>query len=196
MPEIKDNTKNEIEKETTVAKPKGKRAAAKTTKATSEKAPEIEKARVFEKEDLIPCMSVTTGELIYHEDWSKSHTRYEWMQYGDVTEVEYQDLKAMLARKSDYLLYPYFIVTDEDFLKQNPKLQEVTNQFYGLDDPKSFFDKTPDALESFLNNASEGVRDAAKTAAIKLIKEGELDSVRIIKTIDKTLDTEFAKLVL
>lgn len=185
MPEINDNTKNEIEKETATAKSKGKRAAAKATKA-----------RVFEKEDLIPCMSVITGELIYHEDWSKSHTRYEWMQYGDVTEVEYQDLKAMLARKSDYLLYPYFIVTDEDFLKQNPKLQEVTNQFYGLDDPKSFFDKSPDALESFLNNASEGVRDAAKTAAIKLIKEGELDSVRIIKTIDKTLDTEFAKLVL
>lgn len=198
MPEIKDNTENEIEKEATATKPKRKRTTAKTTKAASEKAPKVEKApeRVFDKEDTIPCMSVTTGELIYHEDWSKSHTRYEWMQYGDITEVEYQDLKAMLARKSDYLFYPYFIVTDEDFLKQNPKLQEVTNQFYGLDDPKSFFDKSPAALESFLNSASEGVRDAAKTAAAKLIKDGELDSIRIVKTIDNTLGTEFAKLVL
>lgn len=193
MPEIKDNTENEIEKETTAVKPKRKRTTAKTTKAASEKAPEV---RVFDKEDLIPCMSVTTGELVYHEDWSKSHTRYEWIQYGDVTEVEYQDLKAMLARKSDYLFYPHFIVTDEDFLKENPKLQDVTNQFYGLDNPRNFFDRSPVSLEAFLNSAPEGVKDAAKTAAAKLIKDGELDSIRIVKTIDSTLGTEFAKLVL
>ena len=102
----------------------------------------------------------------------------------------------MLARKSDYLFYPYFIVMDEDFLKENPQLQEITNQFYGLDDPRSFFDKTPDALESFLNSAPEGVKDAARTAAAKLIKDGQLDSIRIVKTIDKSLGTEFAKLVL
>ena len=29
-----------------------------------------------------------------------------------------------------------------------------------------------------------------------LIKDGQLDSIRIVKTIDKSLGTEFAKLVL
>lgn len=191
MPETnKTNTENAVE-EKTAAKSTAKRT--RTKKATPKPEP---KARVFDKEELIPCMSVTTGELIYHETFAKSRTRYEWLQYGEITDVEYQDLKAMLARKSDYLFYPYFIVMDENFLKENPQLQEITNQFYGLDDPRSFFDKTPDALESFLNNAPEGVKDAARTAAAKLIKDGQLDSIRIVKTIDKSLGTEFAKLVL
>lgn len=193
MPETnKTNTENAVEEKATTKSTAKRTRTKKTTPAPKEEP----KARAFDKEDLIPCMSVTTGELIYHESFSKSRTRYEWLQYGDVTEVEYQDLKAMLARKSDYLFYPYFIVMDEDFLKENSQLQDVTNQFYGLDNPRNFFDKTPVALEAFLNSAPEGVRDAAKTAAAKLIKDGELDSIRIVKTIDKTLGTEFAKLML
>lgn len=182
---VKDKEAVEKNTETAPKKAPGRKA---TTKRTPKK-------KVFDKEELIPCMSVTTGLLILNETSTKSHTRYEWLQYGDITDVEYQDLKTMIARKSDFLFYPYFIIMDEDFLKENERLKEVSEHFYGLDDPYSFFDRPPEVLKTFLANAPEGVRDAARSAASTLIKSGELDSVSKVKVIDQALGTEFKKLL-
>lgn len=170
-----------------------KNTTTKTSTTTAKKT--TKKVRTFNKEDLIPCMSVTVGELIYSENYTKSKTRYEWFDYGDICEVEYQDLKAMLARKSDYLLYPYFIVQDDDFLEQNPRLKTISEQFYGLDDPINFFNKSVTQLKHDLNNAPDGIKDVVKSAASGLIKSGELDSIAIIKCIDECLGTEFTKMM-
>ena len=48
------------------------------------------KARKYEKDDVIPCKSLTDGKLLVTGE--KTGILYRWADYGDVEEIEYQDL--------------------------------------------------------------------------------------------------------
>ena len=65
-------------------------ATANETKTKTE----VKKAsRKFAQDDLIPCRSITFGELLL--TGTKSKLLYSWANYGDVTEVELQDLQTL-----------------------------------------------------------------------------------------------------
>ena len=86
---------------TTTAK-KGKTTTAKATAASKKpttvvEEPKVEK-RVFKDSDGIPCRSITQGAL--YMEGAKTHMLYEWVEYGDVTMVEYADLAAAVRTKS------------------------------------------------------------------------------------------------
>ena len=49
--------------------------------------------RKYAPDDMIPCRSLTYGELLL--TGSKSKLLYSWANYNDVTEVEFQDLQAL-----------------------------------------------------------------------------------------------------
>lgn len=177
-------------------KPKSTSSQAKTPvkKSVAKKPLKVEE-KTFNKDDLIPCTSVTVGRLVYSALDTRSHNRYDWFNFGDVCDVEYQDLLAMIARKSEFVFMPRFVIDDDDFLKKYPKLKDIKDKFFGLDNPTVFFGVTPDKLEEKINAAPEGLKKAIADMAGTLIKEGELDSRKKIEIIDKTLGTEFAKLV-
>ena len=61
-------------------------------KATKNKAP-----RKFAMDDPILCKSVTFGELLL--PGKKSQLLYTWANYGDTTEVEFQDLQALRSTR-------------------------------------------------------------------------------------------------
>ena len=46
-------------------------------------------AKKYDKEDVIPCKSITNGKLLV--DGEKSGILYRWADYGDVEEIEYWD---------------------------------------------------------------------------------------------------------
>lgn len=177
-------------------KPKSTKTQTKATikKPVAKKPIKVEE-KTFNKDDLIPCVSVTVGPLIYSALDTRSHNRYDWFDFGDVCDVEYQDLLAMIARKSEFVFMPRFVIDDDDFLKKYPKLKEIKEKFFGLDNPTQFFGVTPDKLEEKINSAPEGLKKAIADMAGTLIKQGELDSRKKIEIIDRTLGTEFAKLV-
>ena len=58
--------------------------------------------------DLIPCMSIVSGEL--GMEGIKTHINYRWSEYGDVTEVEYQDLISSIRKGESFIMKPYFMI--------------------------------------------------------------------------------------
>ena len=66
----------------------------------------------YNGDDLIPCRSMTKGELICVG--KKSKETYMWADYGDITEVEYQDLLALKASKSSFIFDTLFIIDETD----------------------------------------------------------------------------------
>ena len=62
----------------------------------------------YNGDDLIPCRSMTKGELICVG--KKSKETYMWADYGDITEVEYQDLLALKASKSSFIFDTLFLM--------------------------------------------------------------------------------------
>ena len=72
--------------------------------------------RKYAPDDLIPCRSITYGELLM--TGTKSKLMYVWANYNDVTEVEFQDLQALKSTRSSYLFRPRIVIEDEELVEQ------------------------------------------------------------------------------
>lgn len=173
----------------------------KKTTSTSTKAPaksEVVKEttdkekRVFDKEDLIPCRSITFGELLMVG--AKTKFVYKWANYDDIQEVEYQDLiYDVKIPGGSYSKFPRFIVIDDDFLEQNPILNDVYSKIYSKQDIREILNLSPNELKKAVEGLPKGVKDSLKTMVATMITSGSFDSMNKIKILDELLDTQMAQ---
>ena len=158
-----------------------------TTVATESKAAK-KTVRKFAPDELIVCRSITFGELLL--TGKKSKLLYSWANYGDTTEVEYQDLQALKSTRSSYLFKPRFIIEDEELVEQWGKdFGDIYKNIEDIDAEDLL--KLPVAqLRSKLKKASKGVQLAVKNIAGDKVLNGSLDSLAKIKAIDEILGTD------
>lgn len=145
--------------------------------------------RKFGMNDLIECRSVTYGELLLPA--KKSQLLYTWSNYGDTTEVEFQDLQALKSMNSAYLKAPMFVILDEELLEQWPDLKPLYENVM-VDDFKSLFDLPLNQFKAKLKKFPASYRETIKNVASAMINDGVLDSVSKIKAIDECLGTELS----
>ena len=148
--------------------------------------------RKFEQSDPILCRSVTYGELLYPA--KKSQLLYSWANYGDTTEVEYQDLQALRSTRSAYLNAPYFIIEDEDLLEQWPEFKKLYEKIAAVDIDK-MFEMPLNKFKVALRNLPVGFKDSIKNIASAKILDGSLDSISKIKAMDEVFNTELQLLI-
>lgn len=160
--EVKDETKNE--------------------KATQKS------ARKYAPTDRIPCRSLTYGELLL--TGPKTKLLHTWANYGDVTEMEYQDLQALKSTRSSYLYKPRFIIEDEELVEQwAGDFKKMYDEIVTMD-VEALFRLPIGQLKAKLKKAPTGVQLAVKNMAGEKIMNGTLDSIAKIKAIDEVLDTQ------
>ena len=149
---------------------------------------EKKEPRKYAPEDKIPCRSITYGELLL--TGPKSRLLLSWSNYGDITEVDFQDLQALKSTRSSYLLKPRFIIEDEELVKQWEK--DLGNIYSDIihTDVEEMFKLPVNQLKSKLKKAPVGVQQAVKNVAGEKILNGSLDSLAKIKAIDEVLGTE------
>lgn len=151
---------------------------------------EAKEPRVYQSNDLIPVRSITHGELLMQG--KKSDILYRWYSYGDVTEVEYQDLYTLKNSKSSYIYKPFFVIEDEELL-ENPRWKDVAelyNSLYDYSDLDDFFKLPLPDFKATLAQAPLGLKDAIKMEAADRIDKGTLDSIQKIKAIDEACGTD------
>lgn len=172
--------------------------ATKTKTTTAAVAEEIVEAAPVEKKvekrkfadtDTIECQSIVAGEL--GMIGIKSKINYTWAGRGDVTEVEYQDLVSAVRSSKKHVFQPYFIIKDEDFLAQFPRVKEVYASMYSLEDLKDVFKLAPAQMKKTITSLPEGAKQSIKNIASSMISNGSLDSVQKIKILDEIFDTKF-----
>ena len=96
----------------------------------------------------------------------------------------------MLNKKSTYIYEPLIIISDDDFLDLNPKLHELYSDYYTPDEIIEVIeDSSPEEMKEFIENLPYKLKDNVKTIASTLIQNGELDSIRKVKIIDKIFGT-------
>jgi hypothetical protein len=171
---IVENTEIEAVEETVAATKKAKAPA---------KAP-----KKYAPDELIPCRSITYGELLL--TGAKSRWLYRWANYGDVTEMEFQDLQALRSTRSTYLFKPRFIIEDSELVEQwKNDLGKMYDDIIAIDVEELF--KLPvNQLRAKLKKAPAGIQQAVKNIAGEKIMNGSLDSLAKIKAIDEILGTE------
>jgi len=144
--------------------------------------------RKFAPDDRIVCRSVTFGELLL--TGVKSKLLYTWANYGDTTEVEFQDLQAMKSMRSSYLYRPRFIIEDEELVEQWGK--DFGDMYKNIEDTdvENLFKLPIGQFKAKLKKAPKGVQQAVKNIAGEKILNGSLDSIAKIKAIDECLGTD------
>ena len=156
-------------------------------KKESKKAP-VKAPRKYESDERIACRSLTYGELLL--TGAKSKLLYSWANYGDITEVEYQDLLALKSTKSNYLYRPRFVIEDEELIEQWGK--DFIDMYKNVVevDVEDMFKLPINQFKSKLKKAPKGVQQAVKNLAGEKILNGSLDSLAKIKAIDEILGTD------
>ena len=142
----------------------------------------------YNANDLIKCKSIANGELLFVGE--KSKILYRWSDYGDVEEVEYQDLLYAARMRSKTLLLPRIIVLDNEFVKQNKELDKLYKSMHGYDDLIKLLNLDINSFKVALTTLPEGVRDALKGLASTMIANGSLDSIKKIKALDEAFGTQ------
>lgn len=151
------------------------------------------KKKKYNISDVINCKSVRSGKMVYIS--KKSGLSYEWLDYGDLCEVEYGDLLALKSSKSVFLFEPWFIIQD-DFLAKQWGLDGIYKYFEDLDDVESFINSVnPSELREKLQNAPKGYRDTIVYTAGDMVRNGRLDSLAKIRAIDAVAHTKLTSMV-
>lgn len=158
---------------------------AKETKA-EKPAPKV--VRKYAPDDMVPCRSITYGELLL--TGSKTKFLYTWANYDDVTEMYFQDLQALKSTRSSYLFKPRFIIEDEELVEQwKSDLGGMYDDIIATD-VEAMFKLPPNQLKAKLKKAPKGIQLAVKNLAGEKIMNGSLDSLAKIKAIDEVLGTQ------
>ena len=173
---------------TTAAKKKTTTKASTASKkpTTVVEKPKVEK-KVFKDSDGIPCRSITQGAL--YMEGAKTHMLYEWVEYGDITMVEYADLAAAVRTKSWFMFSPAFIVDDEDFIDQNAQLKKFYSENYSVHDLENILHQPIDKMREEVTALPKSAVESLKSLAASSITEGTLDSVKKIKVLDELFGT-------
>lgn len=190
----KKETKKTVAKKT-AAKTTTKKVAPKKTapkkeeskKDTPKKTPARAKRAEIDRNELIPCRSVTTGTLIHISD--RTRARYVWSDFGTRQYIEMGELLDMRASHPKFLSDVQMIVEDEeavDILGLVHKY-ETLGDFDTLDD---FFEKSADELAEILPNLPKGIKQSLGNRARHLVEEGELDRLGIIRVFEEALNIE------
>lgn len=165
---------------------------ASVEKETVAKADPKKAPRKFAMDDPILCKSVTFGELLL--PGKKSQLLYTWANYGDTTEVEFQDLQALRSTRSAYLNAPYFVIEDEELLEQWTEFKALYEKVAAID-VDNLFNLPINQFKKRLREIPVGFKDSIKNIASDKILNGSLDSLAKINALDEILGTDLKLLI-
>jgi hypothetical protein len=146
-------------------------------------------------DDLIPCRSVVNGELICIA--KKTGNKYIWSSYGDVTEVEYQDLMGLRAARSRFVFAPFFIIEDEDLLEELrwKQVKELYDNLYSVADIYKVLELPINQFREALEKMPTSFRKTVASEVSHRLDEGLFDSIQKVKAIDEICGTDLQLLL-
>lgn len=174
--QIVDNTNDTINNTVTIER---------KTEQTEQK---IKEKKKFNPTDMIPCVSITAGEMFYIG--SKSQTLYTFANIDDTVEIEFRDLDYAARSKDKIMFKPRFIVQDADFVALHPILDNIYSSLHTNKDLKDILKLSPSQMEKVITSLPEGAKDSIKTIAATMVDNGTLDSIQRVKVLDSIFDTE------
>lgn len=149
------------------------------------------KAKKFESTDEISCRSITVGTLVM--TGKRTRNSYIWLNDGDVINVEYQDLQALVMARSQYIYRPCFIIDDEDFVEQNPQLKKFYESMYTTRDLRTIlYIEDDNEMVNAINSMPHGLMSNLRNLASTMVMNHEIDSIRRVKTLEKVLDMDLS----
>lgn len=186
-----NSVENAVDTEITTTVVSVNTESPKIAEVKTEEVSKVEK-KVYTNETPIPCMSIVSGEL--GMEGIKSNINYRWAERGDVTDVEYQDLVAAIRSSASFIIKPYFIIMDDEFVKQFPQVEKIYKTLYSIHDLKDVLRMPATEMRTTILSLPDGAKESIKNIAATMINNGTLDSVQKIRILDEIFDTKLMML--
>lgn len=182
----------------TVSKPRTRRSPAEGTSTAAERpaaeVSETTKKPVVPKE--IDPNQITTvrngfqGRLVYKS--KRTGERWSWESFGAEQDMELSELKNARNSNKKYFINNWFMF-DEDWVIDYLGMRQYYKNSLNIQDFDQLFKKPVGEIEDIISKLSEGQRKSVAYRAKQLIAEEEIDSNRVINTLEKCLGVELVE---
>jgi hypothetical protein len=153
-----------------------------------EEAPARKKMKQIDRSEMIPCRSVTNGQLTYIS--TRTGLMTIWNDFGTVEYLEYGELLTMRASQPKFLNKPWIIVEDEEVIDTIAGLRDMYNKMALIgNDLDEFFKKSPEEIENIIKDLPNGAKGLLASKARVMVENGTLYDLRVIGIIDKYMRT-------
>lgn len=160
--------------------------AAETAENTQSRKYNV-KQRKLTPHTIVTVRNGFAGVLVYRS----RHTgeKFKWEGYGSEQYMELQELRNAKGSSKAFFENGWFLIDDEDVIEYLG-LQSVYKNALKYDDIDALFSLKPDEIEAKIKAAPAGQKVSIAHRARQLIADGKIDSIKVITTLEKCLDTE------
>ena len=164
-----------------------------TTATTEENTVEEDTKKQYKvKKDLDPNMYVTVrngfnGTLVYKS--KKTGERFVWDEFGDEQEIELIELKSAKNSYKTFFINNWFLFDDPEVIEWLG-LTSYYKHALNFEDFDKLFSKSPEEIEETISHLSDGQKKSVAFRAKQLIANSEIDSLKVINVLEKSLDIE------
>ena len=182
----------------TVSKPRTRRSPAEGTSTAAERpaaeVSETTKKPVVPKEihpnQIITVRNGFQGRLVYKS--KRTGERWSWESFGAEQDMELSELKNARNSNKKYFINNWFIF-DEDWVIDYLGMRQYYKNSLNIQDFDQLFKKPVGEIEDIISKLWEGKRKSVAYRAKQLIAEEEIDSNRVINTLEKCLGVELVE---
>ena len=182
----------------TVSKPRTRRSPAEGTSTAAER-PAAEVSETTKKpvvpKEIDPTQIITVrngfqGRLVYKS--KRTGERWSWESFGAEQDMELSELKNARNSNKKYFINNWFMF-DEDWVIDYLGMRQYYKNSLNIQDFDQLFKKPVGEIEDIISKLSEGQRKSVAYRAKQLIAEEEIDSNRVINTLEKCLGVELVE---
>lgn len=153
------------------------------------------KASVKVKETLDPHSYVTirngfNGKLVYIS--KRTGERLVWDTFGAEQEIELQELKNAKNSSRAFFENNWFMIDDPEVVA-SLGVERYYKNALNYEDFDTIFELTPSEIEKKIAVLSNGQRRSVAYRARQKIADGEIDSMRVIDALEKSLAIELVE---
>ena len=146
----------------------------------------------FQPNDGVLCRSVTHGILFV--DGLATNMKYTFIDYDAETEIQYRDLIALVNSRNKAIYNPRIIIMDEDFIAEYPTLGKFYDEHFATKNIKDILDMPERQMKEAISKLPKAAVESLKSMAVNQIVNGEIDSIRKIKSLDEAFGTNLSLL--
>lgn len=154
---------------------------------TSPKVIPVAELKTFDVHDYVTVRNGFNGKLIYKS--KRTGERFVWDEFGSEQDMELQELKNAKNSSREFFEQNWFMLDDPSVISYLGVERYYKNSL-NYEDFDVLFSMNPEEIERRIEKLPSGQRTSVIYLAREKIAGGEIDSMRVINALEKSLGVE------
>lgn len=137
--------------------------------------------------DYITVRNGFNGKLVYKS--KKTGEKFVWQEFGDEQDIELAELKSARNSSKSFFENNWFMF-DNPAVISYLGVERMYEHALNIDNFDDIFNMNPEDVKNRISLLSDGQKYSVKYRARTLIRNGTIDSLKMINALEEALDTE------